>query len=168
MGQMSFALFVLRVAAGLMIAKHGYAHVWPNKIKGTAAWFASMGMKPPLVQAWMASIVEMGSGALLVLGLLTPLAAAGLLGVMVVAWIIAHRKNGFFIYNPGQGWEYVAIVSALAIAIGTLGAGRWSLDHALKITGFNDWKGLIVTLIGGLGGAALLLATCWRPTTQQR
>jgi putative oxidoreductase len=105
MKQLDIALLVLRVSAGLMIMKHGYAHVWPNKISGTAAWFGSMGMRPPLVQAWLASITELGAGALLVLGLVTSAGAAGLLGVMAVAFWIAHRKNGFFIYMPGQGWE---------------------------------------------------------------
>jgi putative oxidoreductase len=164
MNQLNLALLLLRVAAGTMVVMHGYAHVWRGgKIKGTAAWFGSMGMRPPLVQAWMASITEMGSGALLILGLFTPLAAAGLLGVMTVAFLIAHRKNGFFIYNAGQGWEYVAIIGAIAVAVGTVGAGAWSLDHKLDMTLFDGWKGLGVTLFGGIGGAALLLATCWRP-----
>jgi putative oxidoreductase len=155
------ALLLVRVYAGFMIFRHGYAHVWPNKIEGTAKWFASMGMRPPLVQAWMASITELGSGALLALGLFTSLGAAGLLGVMAVAFWIEHRKRGFFIYLPGQGWEYVAMIATVAILLGTVGPGRFSLDNAIDLTLFNDWKGLIVTLVGGLGGAALLLATCW-------
>jgi putative oxidoreductase len=168
MNQLNFALFVLRIAAGAMIMTHGFAHVWRGgKITGTAGWFGSMGMRPPLVQAWLASITEMGSGALLILGLFTPLAAAGLLGVMVVAFLIAHRANGFFIYNPGQGWEYVAIIAAVAVAIGTVGAGEWSLDHAIDLSLFNGWKGLAITLIGGIGGALLLLATCWKPVAKE-
>ena len=154
-------LLLVRVFAGYMILRHGYAHVWPNKIQGTAKWFASMGMRPPLFQAWMASITELGSGVLLILGLFTSLGAAGLLGVMVVAFWIEHRKRGFFIYLPGQGWEYVAMISTVAVLLGTVGPGRFSLDNAVDLTLFNDWKGLIVTLFGGLGGAALLLATCW-------
>ena len=155
------ALLLVRVFAGYMILRHGYAHVWPNKIQGTAKWFASMGMRPPLVQAWMASITELGSGVLLILGLFTSLGAACLLGVMVVAFWIEHRKRGFFIYLPGQGWEYVAMISTVAVLLGTVGPGRFSLDDALDLTLFNDWKGLIVTLVGGLGGATLLLTTCW-------
>jgi putative oxidoreductase len=165
---MNTALLVLRVAAGAMIFTHGYAHVWRGgKITGTAGWFGSMGMRPPLVQAWLASITEMGAGVLLVLGFLTPLAAAGLLGVMAVAFVIAHRSNGFFIYNPGQGWEYVAMLGAMAFSIGTLGAGEWSLDGALDLTAFSGWKGAVTTVLGGLGGAALLLATCWRPPAKK-
>ena len=151
-----------------MICAHGYAHVFRGgKIAGTARWFASMGMRPPLVQAWMASMTELGSGIMLVAGLLTPLAAAGLLGVMSVAFTIEHRTRGFFIYNPGQGWEYVATIGAIAVAVGTIGGGKVSLDNAFDIAFTSKWAGLLVTLIGGLGGAALLLATCWRPPAKK-
>lgn len=167
--QTNLALLVLRVAAGAMIMMHGYAHVWKQgklKIANTASWFGSMGMKPPLVHAWLASVTELGAGALLIVGFLTPLAAAGLFGVMLVAFLIAHRQNGFFIYNEGQGWEYVAIIMALSLGIGLLGPGDWSLDGALDISWFRDWRGLAVVLGAGGGGALLLLAACWRPTTK--
>ena len=158
------ALLVLRVTIGAVMFAHGYNHVWgPGTITGTAAWFESIGMKPPLVQAWMASITEMGAGVLLVLGLLTPLAAAGVIGVMAVAWVVAHRRNGFFIFKPGQGWEYVMVLLVVSAAIATVGPGRWSLDDALDLTDdLTGWTGLLVSLVGGLGGAAALLATCWR------
>jgi putative oxidoreductase len=164
--QTNLALFVLRVGAGLMIATHGYAHIrkgGKSTIKNTAGWLASMGMRPPLVQAWLASITELGAGALLTFGLFTQLGAAGLFGVMVVALIIEHRKRGFFIYNEGQGWEYVAIIMSIAVAISLLGPGDWSLDDGLGITLFSGWRGLAVVLGAGGGGALLLLATCWRP-----
>jgi putative oxidoreductase len=170
---LNLALLLLRVAAGLMIAMHGYAHIWKKgklTIRGTAGWFGSMGMRPPLVQAWLASITEIGSGLLLVLGLVTPLAAAGLFGVMLVALLIAHRSNGFFIYNEGQGWEYVAIVMAIAVAVGTIGPGEWSLDDLFEVTWWNlssgiqgSWRGLLTVVVAGGGGALMLLAACWRP-----
>ena len=164
--QMNLALLALRVAAGVMIMLHGYAHVYKKgklAINGTAAWFGSMGMRPPLVQAWIASITELGSGLLLILGLLTPLAAAGLFGVMFVAFAIAHRKNGFFIYNPGQGYEYVVMLMVMCVVIGTFGAGEWSLDDAFDITWFHDWRGMLTVLVLGGGGAIATLAACWRP-----
>ena len=70
--QLNVALLVLRVSAGLMIMRHGYKDGKLN-IKGTAGRFGSMGMRPPLFYAWLASITEPGSGAQLVLGLFTPL-----------------------------------------------------------------------------------------------
>lgn len=170
MNQINLSMLLLRVGVGLMIAMHGYAHVWKKgelAIKGTAAWFGSMGMQPPLVHAWLASITELASGLLLVLGLVTPLAAAGVFGVMLVAFLIAHRTNGFFIYNPGQGWEYVAMIMVVTAVLGTLGAGEWSLDHAFGVTWLSGWRGLAVVLMGGGGGALALLGACWRPPAKK-
>jgi putative oxidoreductase len=161
----NLALLVLRVAVGGVMIAHGYNHVWgPGGIAGTAKWFGSMGMRPPLVQAWLASLTELGAGALLVLGLLTPFGAAGVTGVMAVAWIIAHRKNGFFIFRPGQGWEYVMVLLSCGVVLGTVGPGEWSLDDALDITDdLSGTTGLLIALVAGVGGALVLLAACWRP-----
>lgn len=160
-------LLVLRVVAGLTIGAHGYNHIFGGgKIKGTAGWFASMGMKPGILHAWLASVTELGSALLLVTGLLTPLAGAGLVGVMLVAGITAHRTNGFFIFKPGQGWEYVAVLGTVGAAMGGLGAGRYSLDNAFDIA-ITGWTAVAISTGGGLMGGALLLAAFWRPAPSQ-
>jgi putative oxidoreductase len=161
----NLALLILRVTAGAVMLAHGSNHIYGGgKIAGTGRWFASLGMKPGPLHAWIASLTEVGAGAMLVLGLLTPLAAAAIVGVMVVAWIINHRGNGFFIFRPGEGWEYVMTLTMVGLAIGALGAGEWSLDEALELR--DDLIGVpglaIAALVGG-GGAALLLAVFWRP-----
>lgn len=156
------ALLILRCGVGAVMLAHGINHVRPN-IDGTAAWFGSMGMRPARLQAWLASITEIGSGILLLVGLLTPFAAAGVVGVMAVAWAINHRGNGFFIFRPGEGWEYVMTLGIVGLAIGALGPGSWSLDDAFDLTDdLTGTTGLAVTAVAGLGGAGLLLATCWR------
>jgi putative oxidoreductase len=144
---------------------HGWNHVFGGgKIAGTARWFGSMGMRPPLFHAWLASFTELAAGALLVLGLLIPLAAAGVIGVMAVAWAINHRGNRFFIFRPGEGWEYVMTLAIVGLALATIGPGAWSLDDALDLNDdLSGWTGLLIAVIGGLGGAAVLLATSWRP-----
>jgi putative oxidoreductase len=159
------ALLLLRCGVGAVMLAHGINHVFGGgKIAGTARWFGSMGVRPPIVHAWLASLTEIGAGALLVLGLLTPFAAAGVVGVMTVAWAINHRGNGFFIFRPGEGWEYVMTLAIAGVAIGTIGPGTWSLDDALDIRDdLSGTWGLVIAAGGGLGGAALLLATSWRP-----
>jgi putative oxidoreductase len=42
-------------------------------------------MRPGVLHAWTASLTELGAGALLTLGLGTPLACAGVIGTMAVA-----------------------------------------------------------------------------------
>ena len=159
----SAGLLILRVMVGIVMVAHGYNHIFRGgKIKGTAGWFQSLGMKPGVLHAWLASITELVAGAMLILGLLTPLAAAGVVGVMVVALITNHITNGFFIFRPGEGYEYVLTLAMVGLAIGAIGAGELSLDHALDID-WTGWTGLAIAGLAGGGGALLLLALFWRP-----
>jgi putative oxidoreductase len=162
-GAIDFALLLLRCGVGVVMLAHGINHIRPD-IDGTAGWFGSMGMRPAKLHAWLASVTEIGGGLLLLLGLLTPFAAAGVVGVMFVAWAINHRGNGFFIFRPGEGWEYVMTLGIVGLAIATVGPGTWSLDEAFGLRDdFVGWTGLLIAAIGGIAGAAALLAVFWRP-----
>ena len=97
---------------------------------------------------------------LLLLGLLTPLAAAGVLGTMLVALVTAHLKNGFFIFRPGQGYEYVLMICVVAVALAGMGAaGCPSTTRPATVSG---WVAYAVC-VGARLGAALTLLTSWRP-----
>jgi len=161
--QTNLGLLILRLCLGLFLAYHGYNKIFgKGGLSGTAGWFGSIGFKWPKWQARLAASTEIGAGLLLALGLLTPLAGAGVIGVMLVAIIVAHWKVGFFIFLPNQGWEYCATIALGALAIGTMGPGHWSLDHALDIS-YDGWNGLLVTAIVGVGGALLQLLVSYRP-----
>jgi putative oxidoreductase len=96
------------------------------------------------------------------LGLLTPLAAAGMIGVMTVAIAVAHWKVGFFIFLPEQGWEYCASIAVTALVIAMVGPGRWSLDHAIGFT-WHGWTGAVIAAVAGIGGALTQLGISYRP-----
>ena len=116
------ALMILRAALGMMIFVHGYNKTFRGgRIAGTGRWFQSMGMRPGKVHAALAAFTEMGVGALLVVGLITQVAAAGLIGLMVVAFWTVHRDKGFMI--TGEGWEYVALISVMSLVCAMLGPG---------------------------------------------
>ena len=152
-------LLVLRLAVGGVMLAHGWNHVFGGgKIAGTARWFESLGMRPGALHAWTASLTELGAGALLLLGLFTPLAGAAVVGVMVVAWITNHRKNGFFIFRPGEGWEYVMTLTAAGLFFCGAGGGRLALD----LDDFG-WPTALGCAALGVGGAVGLLVTFWRP-----
>jgi putative oxidoreductase len=161
----NLVLLVLRCATGAVMLAHGINHIFGGgKIAGTGRWFASLGMKPGIVHAWLASLTEIGGGSLLVLGLLTPLGGAAVIGVMLVAWITNHRGNGFFIFRPGEGWEYVMTLTFVGLALAVVGPGEWSLDNALDL--LDDLvgaTGLAIAAVAGGGGALALLAGFWRP-----
>lgn len=161
----SLGMLILRVVVGVTIFLHGYNKFFGGgRIPGTARWFDSMGMKPNgKVHAVLAASTETGGGALFALGLLTPLAAAAIVGLMVVAAWTVHRKEGFFIV--GGGWEYNLVLAAVAVAVATTGPGRFSIDRLLEL----DWAtvrpalGLGLSLgLGLVGGVALILG-CYRP-----
>lgn len=163
------ALAVFRCGVAIVMIAHGANHIWGGgRLAGTARWFGSLGMRVPVAQAWLASITELGSGALLALGLLTPLGGAAVVGTMVVAWAINHRGNGFFVFSPGEGWEYVMILGLSGLLLGAAGPGSWSLDDALGFGDLAGWRGLAIAGGVGSGGAAALLAVSWRPERRPR
>jgi putative oxidoreductase len=165
MPQFDLGLLVLRVVFGLFLAYHGYNKMFgKGGIKGTVGWFASIGMKWPGAQARIAAVTEMGAGVLLAAGLLTPLASAGIIGVMVVAIVVAHWKVGFFVFLPNQGWEYCASIAVAAWVVATVGPGRYSLDHAFGWVGEpTAWAGAIVAAVLGVGAAVVQLLVSYRP-----
>ncbi|MGQ0434385.1 MAG: DoxX family protein [Microthrixaceae bacterium] len=161
----NLVLLVFRCALGAVMLAHGINHIFGGgKIAGTARWFASLGMKPGILHAWLASLMEVIGGVLLALGLLTPFGGAVVIGVMLVAWITNHRGNGFFIFRPGEGWEYVMTLTFAGLAIAVIGPGAWSLDNAFNLTDdLQGTTGLAIAAIAGGGGALALLVGFWRP-----
>ncbi|MBC8364256.1 MAG: DoxX family protein [Actinobacteria bacterium] len=157
-------LLILRATAGLTLAAHGWNKFFGGgRIPGTGRWFDSIGMRPGRLNAILAASSEVGAGVLLALGLLNPLAAAGVIGVMVVAFWTTHRSNGFFIIK--EGYEYVFILSVMALVSATLGPGTWSLDEAFGIAADLDgWTGFWIALLLGVGGGVLQMLVFFRPS----
>jgi len=155
------ALLLVRVVVGITMIRHGYNH-WRGggRIAGTARWFSGLGLKYGVLQAWMSVVTEIGAGLLLIAGLLTPLACAAVISVMLIAGLLAHRPNGFFVFK--DGYEYVLVLTVVCLALAVLGPGRFSLDNALgaEITG---WAGGGIALGVAVAATAGMLATFWRP-----
>jgi len=156
-------LLVVRLAVGLTMAAHGYAKVFRGgRLAGTARWFESIGMRPGRLHAPLAALTEIGGGVLFACGLLTPLAAAAIVALMLVAAWTVHRKNGFFIV--GNGWEYNFILAVVAVGVAVTGAGTLSLDDATGLRTLDGgWPGLLIAVGAGLGGGIGQLAMFFRP-----
>ncbi|MGV9335893.1 DoxX family protein [Nocardia sp. NPDC003726] len=155
------ALLLLRLAVGVTMIAHGVNHwLGGGKIAGTARWFSGLGLRNGVLQAWLSVVTEIGAGALLVLGLLTPFAAAAVVSVMLVAGLLAHRANGFFVFE--EGYEYVLVLAVVALALGLLGPGWLSLDHAAGIA-ITGWAGGGIVLGLAVAATAGLLAVFYRP-----
>jgi putative oxidoreductase len=168
----STGLLVLRIGLGIVFLAHGVKHLLGRE--KTTAWFRTLGFRAPGFQ-WLASTAtEIGAGMLLIVGLGTGLAAAGVIGIMFVAFWTVHRVAGFFItafMRDGidvEGYEYVAMLSVAAVALAVAGPGDFSVDASVTIGEstiaelLDGWAGFGLVLMGLAGGLALL-AVFWRP-----
>jgi putative oxidoreductase len=117
-------LSVLRIMAGLLFLQHGTA-----KFLGIP-YIERMYNLPPFSQSWIAGVIELIGGVLLVLGLFTRPVAFLSSGLMAVAYFIAHAPRGFYpILNAG---ELAALYCFVFLYISAAGAGPWSIDALLK------------------------------------
>ena len=103
------------------------------------------------------------AGALFVLGLLTPLAAALLIAVMVTAIAAVRWLNDVWVTDGG--FEYNLVLAAVPFAVASIGAGKWSLDHVLGLHVPSVKWALAVLVVGGLAAIAVLRL---RPRTARR
>ncbi|TWP44266.1 DoxX family protein [Lentzea tibetensis] len=122
-------LLALRAVLGGVFVLHGLQKVFgmfggPG-IDGFAQFLQKSGFREPRILAWVTGVTELTGGGLLVLGLFTPLAAAGVLAVM--ANVIALKyKGGFFGAN---GVELELALAAMAFAALFAGPGRAAIDY---------------------------------------
>ncbi|HKS04667.1 MAG TPA: DoxX family protein [Gemmatimonadaceae bacterium] len=132
------AALVLRVALGLVMFPHGAQKLlgWFGGygFAGTVGGFSSMHI-PAAVTVLVIAIEFLGSIALIT-GLFGRAAALGIIAVMSGAVFMVHLPNGFFMnwsgQQAGEGFEYHALVIAMAIAIMIRGSGAFSVDRALS------------------------------------
>ncbi|HKA24856.1 MAG TPA: DoxX family protein [Candidatus Eisenbacteria bacterium] len=162
---MDLALLLLRLVVGLTFVAHGTQKLFGwfggYGLAGTGGFLEQLGFHPGRRAAWMAGLGEAGGGLLLALGALTPLAAAILIGVMLVAIVSVHLEKGFF--NPNGGYEYPLVLSVSALVFSLAGPGRYSVDAALG----HEYAGVawaLGSLLVGLVAASLELAARHRPT----
>jgi len=155
---MDVGLLILRLAVGLTLAAHGAQKLFGafggHGLAGTAGFMDALGFRPGMRHARLAGATEFGAGLLLALGLLTPLAAAAFVGVLFVASMSVHARNGFF--GTSGGFEYPFILGLAAWVTAFTGPGAYSIDGALGLhLGGIGW-GIGAALVG-LGMGAFVL-----------
>ena len=126
-----------------------------STLAGTGRWLSRVGWRAPRFQARLLAVVELAIGVGLVLGLMTTPAASGAVAVVLVAFATEHLRNGFFIFNKGQGYEYVLTLAVAGAALALLGGGGWSLDSLLD-----------VKLTAPIDGRSFLPLSPWAPVHQ--
>jgi putative oxidoreductase len=155
---MDIGLLLLRLSVGLTLGAHGgqklFGWFGGPGIDGTAKGLEGLGFVPGRRHAVMAGLTELGGGFLLAVGLLTPLAAAVVFAVMLVAGGSAHLKQGFFISRGG--FEYTLMLGVAGLSVAFTGPGLLSLDAVLNLRLDGALWGVAAALLGLAGGAIQL------------
>jgi putative oxidoreductase len=128
------ALLALRVGVGVTMAWHGWQKL-DGGVSNFAGFVESVGLPAPTLLAWVVTILEFVGGLMIVAGLLTrvPALLIALQMIGTAFYVKASKLSTGFIAAEGVGFELDVALLAGAFAIGVMGAGALSLDHALGI-----------------------------------
>ncbi|SCW68320.1 putative oxidoreductase [Paenibacillus tianmuensis] len=131
---LALGLLLVRLVVGLLFIGHGAQKLFGwfggHGPKGTGGWMESVGIKPGVVMAVLAGLMELLGGVLFAAGLLTPLAAALIAATMLGAIVKVHGPNG--LWSTANGYEYQLVLMVVVIGVALTGAGAYSLDALLK------------------------------------
>lgn len=161
-------LLLIRIVIGSLLAGHGAGKLfgWYGGfgLDGTAEYFESLGYRRGRVMAILAGLTEGTAGLAFAAGFLTPLAAAGLIGIMINASVAAHGAQGLWAEN--EGYEYPLVLAVVAAAVALMGAGSVSVDAAIGWSLHGLGWGSVAVLIGAVS-ALVVLSTRRAPARQE-
>lgn len=151
-------LLLLRVLLGVVMAAHGTQKLFGwfdgGGLEGTEMFFESVGYPAAGAMALLTALIETFGGLALIVGLLTPLAAAAAFGTMLNA-ISVKWGGGFFLPD---GMEYEITLAVLAVGIALAGPGRIAIDRSVPV--LRDHRlshGLAATALGAVVAGIVLL-----------
>lgn len=130
MGVRDAAILLARLGLGIIFLAHGWQKLFTLGIGVTAAGFRQLGVPLPTLSAWFAALVELVGGAMLIVGLLVPIAGVLLFLDMLGAFFLVHVGKGLFISSGGS--ELVIALGVGSLLLAAVGAGMYSVDHAIE------------------------------------
>lgn len=163
-GTQDLGLLLLRVAVGVLLIAHGLQKAfgwWGGP--GFGGWEESltqMGFQHAGILTYVATVGQIAAGVLLVLGLFTPLAAAGALAYLVngvLADAMAAHEEARLSDFLTDGYEYKLILVCAVAAIILTGPGRYGLD-AGRGWARRPFIGSFAALLLGIGAAVAVWA----------
>ncbi|GCE22858.1 DoxX family protein [Dictyobacter kobayashii] len=148
---LSIGLLILRVVVGLLLAGHGSQKLFGwfggHGFAGTTGWLKSQGFAPAWFWTLLGTLGEFVGGLLLVLGLLTPLAAVAIIASMLMAVVRFHWSSG--LWSTQGGYEYPLVLMFVGLAVALTGPGAYSIDALINFTlpSLAFWLVLLVAII---------------------
>ena len=156
-GRGDVGLLVLRLGVGGVLMAHGAQKLFGwfggAGVEGTAATMETMGFEPGRESAISAGLGETGGGALLALGLATPVAGAAAAGTMAAA-VSAGWRNGLFAQRGG--FELPLLLGLGAAGLGLTGAGTLSVDEATGRVLDKPWIAASALVASACGASAVI------------
>ena len=125
-------LLVLRVIVGALIVLHGLQKLTAGPADFGRMTLDPLGVPAPVVMGYVVTFVELRGGILLILGLLTRLAALLLTIDLIVAIILVKTKVGL-ISSEAAGAELDLAYVAAFLALLLMGPGKASLDRLIGL-----------------------------------
>lgn len=155
-GTQNFGLLVLRLGLGAVLIAHGLQKLFGwwggsgvNSFKNS---LSDVGYQHADILAYVSAGGETVAGLLLVLGLFTPIAAAGALAFLInglMATVSAQPHKNTFAYFLPDGHEYQITLIVMAVAIILSGPGRYGLDAGRRWA-HRPFIGSFVALLAGI------------------
>jgi putative oxidoreductase len=155
-GTQHLGLLVLRIGLGVVLAAHGLQKLfgwWGGEgMGGFKNSLSDVGYQHADILAYVSAGGEIVAGVLLVLGLFTPVAAAGALAFLInglLATMSARPHSHSLTYFLPNGHEYQITLIVLAVAVILCGPGRYGLD-AGRGWSHRPFIGSFVALLAGI------------------
>jgi putative oxidoreductase len=165
-GTQDLGLMLLRVGLGALLIAHGLHKAFGLWGGGGLATFeqslVGVGFKHAGLLAYVGVGGQLGIGVLLILGLFTPLAAAGAVAYFIdslLAAVATQPHSGYFPFFLPDGHEYQVMLVVVAAALTLTGPGLYGFD-AGRGWARRPFIGSVVALLVGIGvgvGAWILL-----------
>ncbi|BBY21697.1 DoxX family protein [Mycobacterium stomatepiae] len=153
-GTQNLGLLVSRVGLGVVLGAHGLQKLfgwWGGQgLDGLKNSLSDAGYQHADILSYVSAGGEIVAGVLLVLGLFTPVAAAGALAFLINGLLasVSARPHTFAFFLP-QGHEYQVMLIVMAVAVVLSGPGRYGLD-ANRGWAHRPFIGSFVCLLAGI------------------
>jgi putative oxidoreductase len=148
---------LLRLTVGLLLAGHGAQKLFGlfggEGLSATGRGFEQLGYHPGTLFAGLAGASELLGGLGLAAGLLTPLSAAIVVGVMINAMVVTASHG---LWGTNGGIEYPLTIAIVALSVAAIGAGRLALDRLFRRRDGGLPEMLFALCMGGISAAIVL------------
>ena len=121
------ALLIARVVVGGYFFYSGFQKL--TGIDGTAGYIGSVGLPMPMLLAWLAVVIELGLGALIILGMYFKEATLALAAFIVIITFIFHGPNSWAPDNMQQ----MSFLKNMCIVAGLLYMAAHGVGQAWKL-----------------------------------